>query len=235
LWQLWASDEIDFAPLGPNVIGASARRAGPDIRVNVIHQNDLPAIALNLAHEAGHLVRRRPLVEEEMLNRTLQASFYRDLTRGVSITSRETGGRVDAVATPATPGSYATQCRYLDRGELVDYVIRIRTYRDSLTAAWIRNTLSWWGGCQNRWHFTRGHYIRVLATDSDVSSYPFILDVMESVLPRGANTAGWTAMMQAATSEGGTMQHIRKALDRLTGHHARRVAALERDWNVTLH
>jgi hypothetical protein len=224
LWRLWAADEIGFRDLDARIVGdSSPGREGPDIRVNrritpstdpilyatEEHQGRLAAVSCNLVHEGAHLVRpTRSLPEQEMLCRTAQLLYFRELQTGCTYTSRLTGGECTALFTPTTRyySAYTRDCERLDHGTLIDRVILDRDYRVDLTtsrtAAFIARSLTWWGGLSNRKPKTRGYYLRSLAAQS-TDYAPEILDILESLDP-----ADWPDARSCA----GNMTRIQQAL-----------------------
>jgi len=225
LWRLWAADEIGFRDLDPDIVGdSSPGREGPDIRVNrritpstdptifasADHQGRLAAVSCNLVHEGAHLVRgTRSLPEQEMLCRTAQLLYFKELKVGRTYTSRVTGGSCTAVFMPSTRyyGGYTSGLDHLDHGTLIDRVILDPLYRRDLTtsrtAAFLARSLTWWGGLSNREPKTLGYYLRSLAAQSTTDYAPAILDILESISPQN-----W----EAARSCAGNLARIRQGL-----------------------
>ena len=89
LHQYEGEDKISFVALEPSLVGQSGYRLRvflPYIEVNTNIRSDVVAVSLNLVHEAVHrLETGRELVEDEVLCRTLQILFYRELLNGVQI------------------------------------------------------------------------------------------------------------------------------------------------------
>jgi hypothetical protein len=225
LWELWATDEIGFADLGHNLVGDSLTgRLGHDIRVNrmlepsltasiysnAVEQGKLAAFSCNIAHEATHLVRHIDAYpEEEVLCRTIQLFYFRDLKQGRSYRSRVTGSTLTARYTATTPfyNTYLYRLNRLASHDLIDNVFSIREYRrdleESQTAEFISRSLSWWGGLHRRWPSTRGYYLRSLGSQTRQDYALKILEILESI-----SHSQWPAARSCA----GDLQKIRDGL-----------------------
>jgi hypothetical protein len=225
LWHLWSADEIAFAHLGPGLVGDSqADRRGADIRVSdqlepsantatytsAAQQGKLAACSCNLAHEATHLVRRiASYPEEEVLCRTIQLFYFRELQQGCSYQSRVAHTRCVAKFLPTTPFHHAYRSRMnrLASHDLIDSVFNIDEYRRDLetaqTADFIARSLTWWGGLGNRWPSTKGYYLKSLASQTDHDYASEILRVLESI-----TAAQWPAARSCA----GSLDRIRRRL-----------------------
>lgn len=247
LWSLWQRDEIKFVALGPEIIGDSARRAGADIRVNLeLSPADRPVVygmpanqallagtSLNIVHEAVHLVRDiSSYPEEETVCRTLQLLYFQDLQTGVRYTSRITNQSHTAkllpegTFLPSLIGDYHFRLQKYRLGQLIDQVLSMQTYRDYLTADFIRRSMRWWGGIRNRWLTTRGYYLRVLADDGPANQ-TLILEILESI----PSHADWTIVRRTLTDA--DIKRIREVFS--AGHalytaapYVQRVAAVQR-------
>lgn len=230
LWGLWNSDEIGFAKLRTDLIGDSqTRRAGPDIRVNILlepssdtttyqdatNQSRLAAASCNIVHEATHLVRHIACYpEEETLCRTIQVFYFRDLRSPQNYHSRFANVRCTARFLTSTPfyHGYESRLNRILSGDLIDSVLNIAEYRRDLeteaTAEFIKRSLNWWGGLSNRWPSTRGYYLRSLAACRGHDFAEQILTILESL-----TTQQWLAAKTVA----GSLERIREGLAR--GHH----------------
>ena len=226
LWELWQGDEIGWANLRPTLVGDSlANRAGWDIRANnslepstnsttyatAAHQGRLAASSCNIVHEAVHLAHQiNSYPEEEVLCRTIQLFYFRELTTGRTYRSRVTGSQLTARYTPTTPffQTYQNRLVRLASRDLIDNVFNIDGYRRDLetapTAAFVARSFAWWNGLRNRWPSTRGYYLRSLASQSHDYAHK-ILEILESI-----PAARWPAARSCA----GNLDRIRQGLAR---------------------
>jgi hypothetical protein len=208
LWALWSANEIGFAHLPSRLIGDSSdRRRGFDIRISVsiepttdparyptaANQGKVAATSCNVVHEATHLVRGVACrAESEMLCRTLEVCYFRDLESPIGYLSRVTGTPCTAQFLPSTPLYWEYQARIdqIATANLIDAVFELETYRTDLessaTARFIARSLTWWGGPGNRWPETRGYYLRSLASQRDHNYGEQILQILRSL-----NRATW--------------------------------------------
>ena len=234
LWRLYRAGEIGFAKLTWTnqfvLWGEAERRPGFDVRINdkveptasssnyasAPEQSRLAAASLIMVHEAVHLVRDIPnYVEEEMVCRTLELLYYKDLHLGRTYASRVTGTRCTARIRPEPRevghlrNLHEEQVSYYDCAQLVDFVLTdTNEYRPSLTSDFINRSLEWWGGINNRHFQVRGYYLRVLADDPTRQPEP-ILKILESI----PTEADWVDVKRTA----GPLSRIRQALDRGRG------------------
>jgi len=243
MWDLYNRNEIGILDLG----NASKRgtwrggRAGADLRINKKYLENLPeknrlaALSMVLVHEAAHAVLPYPRMLDELAARQITVYYYRELSGpGVFNEAAEIPGstrrRSLNVQLPPNFGSYGKQSKYLRKGQLIDHMLSIKTYRQrrEFNADWVIAHISHWGGPSNRWSSTRGRYIRKLA--NKVGSYytAHILDIMESVKTRNQ----WNRMMRKS----GKLRRIQIALEDLgaENQYAARINALQDKWDVTL-
>lgn len=233
LWALYSEDEIGREKL--DVRGVSRHGISSwgryDIAVDK-HLANLGEVSSVLVHEAVHLLScQRPYVEQEMLCRTLQVLYYRDLIKGVTITSKQTGKNINVRIHPNSDVlDLAKMDKYYTRGQLVDYVLTFKEYRKSLKADWVKKSILWWGGIRNRWFKTRGYYMRTLAAEGRSANADLILKIMESVPARHATD--WGTMWKAATEEGGSVAQIERAWHRAHSNPLlrKRMDAVKRTW-----
>jgi hypothetical protein len=230
LWRLWNADEIGFHDLrwgrSSVLLGDSAAREGHDIRVNrrlvpiaaaadygnALNQAKLAAVSLVLAHEAVHMVHDRNLVEEETICRTLQLLYFDDLLQGQTYTSVVTNRAHCARLTAASGDlsfiitTYQTQAQWRRRGQLVDHFLgKTRTYHRGVTADFVRRSIDWWGGLQNRWLTTKGLYLRALALEPRDDS-ELILRILRSF----QSAAEWQTARRMVGED--NMDSLRRAL-----------------------
>jgi hypothetical protein len=162
---------------------------------NTQNQSKLAAFSLILVHEAIHLVHNLNLVEEEVICRTVQLLYFQDLIQGRSYASRVTGGGCNARLSANTGAvgtlmrSYGNMRRWHERAQLVDYVLRIPTYQQSLSAQFVRRSFRWWGGIGNRQPLTKGLYLRALAQDSQRADAGAMIAILKSF----SSQAEWQA------------------------------------------
>jgi hypothetical protein len=244
LWQLYKDNEIGFRVQPKKTWRGSFQvgREGHDIQVNPDYFNHIPkkdrlgALSLTLVHEGTHAAldfQERLL--EELAARKLPIYYYRELS-GPGVFNEASdppppGGRAETVwLLPGHFPNYQKQSEYLNKEQLLDYVLSLDSYTtsDYLDAKWIIDHLGLWGGPKNRWAATKGLYIRILAKPLDSYYASAILDIMESV----HRDEDWRAMMGKA----GPLRTVQLALDELnvSKQFSSRIAALERKWKVVL-
>jgi hypothetical protein len=223
LWLLWGADEIGFHNLGNSIGTSKNQRPGHDIRVNKLiepsaipasyqdpmNQGKLAATSCNIVHEAVHLVRDiGSYPEEELLCRTLQLSYFRDLISPRSYQSRFANARCTAAFLPTTPYFDDYQFRLNHLHDLIDTVLDMEEYRRDLesdrTAEFISWAIGWWGGLSMRWPSTRGYFLRSLASREDRDFRESILQILESLTRQ---------QWQAAKTVAGDLQKIRRRLE----------------------
>lgn len=201
LWRLWSADEIEFVALPPDLTGDAAIRSGADIRVNKLiepsgdptvypnaaNQGKVAATACLIVHEATHLVsRRESYPEDELMCRNLEGFLFRFLQVPRAYQSRFANCRCTCQYLVTTPFHYSYQydSNRSRSADLIDSLFDMEEYRRDLetsaTAEFIRRSLSWWNGLENRWPSTRGYYLRSLASREDRDYADAILTVLES-------------------------------------------------------
>jgi hypothetical protein len=243
LWQLYKNNEIGFRVQPKETWRGSflAGRAEHDLQLNPNYFNHIPkkdrlgALSLLLVHEGTHAALDFPRLFDELAARKLPIYYYRELS-GPGVFNEASdpplpGGRSEIVwLLPGHFPEFQKQSEYLNKEQLLDYVLRMDTYTtsDYLDAKWIVDHLGLWGGPKNRWVATKGLYIRILAKPLDPYYAPAILDIMESV----HRDEDWQAMMDKA----GPLHTVQLALDDLiiSRRFSSRIAALERKWKVVL-
>jgi hypothetical protein len=244
LKRLYASHEIGFQkqPV-KSWRGSHQSRAGFDIQISPSYIDNLPAderlaaLSLVLVHEAVHDVlapQNIAMLVDEMGARKTPIYYFRELAGpGVFDESADVPGATKSTRVRLRPGTfpeYRKMSDLLNKDQLVDFVLDIKTYRasDYLNAPWVVDNLGNWGGPKNRWPETKGRYIKVLAHSYDKYYTARILDIMDSVERR----EDWDTMMAKA----GSLRTIQIALDDLAADKrlSPRVAALQRRWRVVL-
>jgi hypothetical protein len=213
LWQLWGEDEIGFHDL-ERLFGDSHewRFWTDDIRLGISTTGgDVAAASVTLVHEALHLVEDMSYVDEELACRQLQLLYYPELLPPGTLFSNRRRRRVRAIITVGTgrEQSLSDQSRFAARDQLVDYVINIRTYADSLEVDWVARHARDWGGLSNRWGSTKGEFLRVLGGDHDASAEQagLIVAILESVSP-----TEWREVIRTAGGEDKVRRAVRFAL-----------------------
>jgi hypothetical protein len=180
LWSRWAQDDIAFAEM--EEYGLSGRYPDlADIRVDntfepvrdrydtPIVQARLAATSLILSHEAVHLVNGWGYLVQEILCRSLQSLYFQDVQSPREYRSRVTGQMQTAQLLPLDQDLESLIADHTERlaklrlQQVVDLALANPTYRAQLTAGFVRDSLWWWGGPENRWPSTRSMYLRVLA------------------------------------------------------------------------
>ena len=235
-------DEIIFDNLPPHQYGHSLWWwPGANIRINVKFRGQLGVVSSLLFHEGCHClpdVRKLNEVEQEVICRTLQVALYRDLTKGITIRSAQSG-QLTTVSLPIqnAPADLSLQDHKLQSGQLVDLVLVPRAgYLSYLTPKWIARAFSWWGGMANREPETKGHYLRILVQENDRYA-KLILEILESMKTSGPNWQDeWNSLVGAATSEGpidtaliGSLRFMRYSLQYFV-----RIQALQRHFRIDL-
>lgn len=227
LHQYEGEDKISFADLEANVIGQSAGRRllvfPPFIEVNTNLRSDVIAVSLNLVHEAVHRLETGiEYVEDEVLCRTLQVLYYRELLNCVQIGTRNYRAGVSG-----NYGNYVAMNDWLRREQLVDFVVSMSTYSESLSAGWVERASGWWGGIRNRHLWTKGHYVRALGQRRYESNFSLMLQILES-----ASAADSGTVIQACGGIGRLREILRPGLYSIPIFEG--VTALERVWAVSL-
>jgi hypothetical protein len=199
LWELWGErDEIQFhafplSPSGRVVHADSGYRWGPNIRVNEVHRGNLAITSAMLVHEGCHRVRSVGVLndlDEEIITRTLQISYYRELRAGIRIHSESRGQIVDLQLNPRDdPADMETMDGHIRRGRLIDWLVRIPEYRRHIDEEWIRERIDWWGGPSNRTPETRRIYIEILARNPSRNAGLIMRLTSDSGPTRAARTA----------------------------------------------
>ena len=251
-----ASDEISFSKMpatpGGTVDGLSRKGwsgfGRDDILINNRLASDVAATSLTLVHEAVHLELRRPYIEEELWCRTLAIHYLDDLAYSSAVWDYATygGGRAMAskLHSPATHPADTirdlAQQLFLFAGQkLLDHILLMKEYSNSLTAGWIRDHFHIYGGIANRSNETKGLYIRVLANSGGVANARLILQILQSV----PTQADWIEVAVAADVGrlfGNGVNTIRKGLAPLrapgggTAQDAQAIKGLEATWHVSV-
>jgi hypothetical protein len=244
LKRLYAANEIGFqAQPVKTWRGSHQKRAGFDIQISPSYIDGLPAkeqlaaLSLVLVHEAVHEVLEPQNISrlvDEMGARKTPIYYYRELAGpGVFNEAADFPGSTKSTRVRLPPGTfpeYSEMSALLDKDQLVDFVVDIKTYRapDYLNAQWVVDNLGNWGGPRNRQPKTKGRYIKVLAQSHDPHYASRILDIMESVDRR----EDWDTMMAKA----GSLRTIQIALEDLAANKrlSPRIGALEKKWRVAL-
>jgi hypothetical protein len=176
---------------------------------------------------------RRPksTIAEKVEVRTLAVYYFRELS-GPGVFN-EVADRLYRIR-PSSLDILKEQSDYVKDDQLVDYVISVRTYRQSLTPGWIARHADDWGGLANRWADTRGRYIHVLARDDDPDSAGLILDILETTeaLPAAEQLDDFATMIRRVD-----IDDLRQTLTRESARDkesAARIEALQRRWHLAL-
>ena len=238
LWEYYNDDEIGFDDLGPAARDGSitaanvARRIGHNIRFNTRVNFSLASLSSTLVHEASHMVNDRPLVEEEMINRTLEVLYYRELLRGIKIQSRSLGRQETVRILPGQEAGLRDQDAHFQGKHLIDYVLSFDDYRRTLSADWIKQSKDWWGRIGNRWRQTRGYYLHFLSLEGSAADVNLILSIMESF----TNRADFQFMMTEFRRVGGTETRLRDAvkMSLYSERTFRRAEAIQRQFGLDL-
>ncbi|MDX1389530.1 MAG: hypothetical protein R3344_10100 [Acidobacteriota bacterium] len=221
LWALWSDDELGYADVGDSTFGQHKEgRWGTDIRIsdryrpdvgaaytNAVNQAKVAATSLILSHESIHRAHDRPYVEEEVACRTVQNLYYHDLVQGIRYTSRVSGTPCVAKLesnSPALEGllwTYDIRIRKHGWRQTVDLVVNNPTYGQHLDVDFVTRSANWWGGLENRWPTTRGHYLRVLAGAGLGPHRGLMLRIFESF----SGAAEW----RRASTTAGSVEEIR--------------------------
>jgi hypothetical protein len=177
LIALSSESEIGYERLKPGVRAESREGLASwgryDIAVSEEFRQNVLMTSLRLVHEAIHQIQDRPYVDEELTARNLQIDYYAELQRGIPF-----GSNVYRAAA-GTDADLEQQRQRRTSNQLIDHIIDISTYSESLRVGWVRSHIRDWGGVSNRWRHTKGRYIQVLS-DEPVGSGGPILDILES-------------------------------------------------------
>jgi hypothetical protein len=251
-----AGNEISFSkmPATPGGIVDGLSRKGwsgfgrDDILINKRLVDNIAATSLTLVHEAAHLELRQPYIEEELWCRTLAVYYLNDLAYSSAVWDYPTYGGGRATATklhnpashPADTIRDVAQQLFLFAGQkLLDHILSMKEYANSLTAGWIRTHFHIYGGIANRTNETKGLYIRVLANSGGVANARLILQILQSV----PSEADWIDVAVAADVQnslfGNGVKTVRKGLAPLraaggTAQDAQTIKSLEAMWHASL-
>jgi hypothetical protein len=213
LWELWGDDEIGFDDLD-NLFGDSHEWGlfRDDIRVDLGSTgNNVAGVSVTIVHEAVHLLEDRSYIDEELLCRTMQLHYYHELLPpGIPYQDRR-GRRKRAILHGGTAreSSLRSQAELADRNQLVDYIINIREYADSLDADWVAANGRGWDGLSRRWASTKGNFLRVLGdgNTSATANARLIVEILESV-----TQTQWHEVIRSAGGEGEIRNAVRYAV-----------------------
>jgi hypothetical protein len=216
-------------------------REGYDLRVNPSYikslpeKDRLPAVSLILVHEGVHAFDSFERLYDEMMARKVPIYYYRELS-GQGVLNVLTGKRI-WLGKSTHFDAYSQQSRYLDKDQLVDYVLSIDSYtgRSYIDAQWVLDNHNHWGGIKNRWAATKRLYVKILLPAArDTYFAAPILTILESIEAK----AEWDKMIGAIkeVSRNGSLRTLQVSLDLLLGdrHHAARISHLERRWGTAL-
>lgn len=215
-------------------------RNGYDLRVNPEYLKRLPekdrlaAVSVVLVHEGTHAVLGDsvPSLHEELLARKVPIYYYRELV-GQGVVNPWTGHRVWLGSSHGVE-HLREQSRYVDRDQLVDHTLAVRTYHKLLDAKWIKDSKDLWGGLRNRWPSTRRLYVRTLLP---VAADPYFGAVLLEVLESIESRPEWEAMLSAVKHEnGGSLRKLQVHLDGVLGDRSlrMRIGRLEQKWKTPL-
>ena len=239
-------DEVAFCKTDAATAGFSRKGRSGWFRNNIVvsnrYANDLTATSLILVHEATHLTMSRTLIEEELWCRTMECYYLDDLTFSTARWDYPTHGGRRAAAAKFNPVGHPSP--YLrDKVEewtafagdqLLDYILKVKEYSDSLEADWVRENIDVYGGIANRTRETKDLYIKVLARSGGVEDARLILKILQSVPAR--NRAEWVVV----TGGIGGMATVRKGLAPLrrpgggTALEVQAIQRLEAQWHDPL-
>ncbi len=227
LFDYYFHDRIAFAPMPVGLWGGGGRAFlwwFPFIRVATSLKTDLVAVSLTLVHEGIHHLRTgRETVEDEVLCRTFETLYYREL-RDLGV---DLAGKKYHAPTAGGPDDFyfehEVMSKALAKGRLVDVVVWNSNYVGSLTAKWIRRTLSWWGGASNRSSETQVRYLRVLQREGTGEYLDTIVQILESA--RNLN--------DVVREVGNTFWPEFLRVGRANPIYAARTATLEQRWKLS--
>ncbi len=255
LQQEIGEDEIGFSNLDANTYGVSYEGISSwgrnDIQVTNILQGDIAGTSIVLVHEGTHLVIDRHYVHEELDCRTLEILYFEDLTYRPDrwwYETRRGGWAASVQLNPATLSGAPYlqgldyQRRLLQRDQLVDYVLSMSEYADSVRADWVRQNFSNWGGISNRWLSSKVVFMKRLAGAGGDLNARFMVHILMSIDP--TRRSDWDAVVRAA----GGIDRLRSVLSGIRRRlsdgrliidgeavfEARQISNLETIWRVTL-
>jgi hypothetical protein len=227
---------------GPPIGGWREGRQGYDLRVDPSYlkglpeKERLPALSLILVHEGVHATIHFGRLYVELMARKLPIYYYRELS-GPGVLNALTGKRV-WLGKSTNFDEYRDQSRYLDKDQLVDYVLSADTYYTGpsyLDPQWIMDNHRNWGGLKNRWAATKRLYVQLLLPAAHSSHFAaLVLDILESIETKEE----WDAMIGAIKKAGrdGSLRSLQVSFDALVGDRDRaaRISHLERRWGTRL-
>jgi hypothetical protein len=237
LIELQGESEIEFEELEarPGYTTHAKAREGirswgrADVAVNEQYRRNVVRTSLELVHEAIHLIREQPYVDEEMAARNLQIDYYTELEGGIPF------GRFRYQSARGSVPSLERQRQYRTRNQLVDYIINIPTYSESLEVEWVRTHIREWGNLSNRWRHTKGRYCQVLA-EEPVGNAGLVLDILESETDSGGfhHVVNWIGGGDFNRGLVRVREAIRRGYALYSTSYYRRIEALQTTHHVNL-
>ncbi|MEW5958055.1 MAG: hypothetical protein AB1801_10050 [Chloroflexota bacterium] len=233
LIELQGESEIGFERLEQNVRAESREGLGSwgrhDVAISEQFRQNVIMTSLRLVHEAIHQIQEQPYVDEELAARGLQIDYYTELGAGIPF------GQFRYQVVQGTDPDLEIQRQRRTRNQLVDHIINIRTYSESLEFEWVARHVRDWGGIANRWRHTKARWVQVLS-EQPVGSTGLILEILESETGGGGfrHLVTWIG----AGDFGQGLARIREAFRRgyalYSTPHYRRIEALQTRFNVDL-
>ena len=237
IWRLLRNDEIEIAGLRSSVMGSSGGlRAftGCDIQISDSLRDDVAGISVTLVHEVVHEIVDLDYVDEELLCRGLQLVYYAELLPpGVAYADgRGRGQRATLTVGSARETSLRSQVAWARANQLVDYIISMSEYGNSLSIHWVRRNGRNWGGPRNRWATTLGHFLRLLADGGEAAEAGLVVECMEAV-SAGRNDL-WRELLRTAGGERALAEAVRRPNALYSNEYFARLQALQTRWGVNL-
>jgi hypothetical protein len=243
--------EIGWAKMGYDLGSSHLNAKGPDILVNQMYTDSLPAVSMILVHEAAHLVQRKagdPLyLVSEVRCRQIVHPYFDELLNRLTYTPP---GSTPLPDYPVGPGTLdVDKEREPNKSDqLADYLLanmfseddkfhKKPEYARGLNADWIRRNQSMWGGLANRWATTKGLYVKILAAAAEPTGTDgvLIVEIMQTIKAQDH----WDEMMRHVRSDFRRVQRavalsLSRAPQQSRAVREQKIRELEQRWNVKL-
>jgi hypothetical protein len=171
------------------------------ILVNEKYRNDLPTLALILAHEGVHRTLKLHSMDEELQCRAFHLDLYVEMRKGILFSSVRDGAMLIQVHDDPDPMWCHNELLYREHKQEIDFLLMGDDYDRLLSPDWVYRHRNDWGGIKNRFAATKGKYLRVL--DDDARYAELILDILENV-----NSETWPRVVE----QGAKINRMRDAL-----------------------
>jgi hypothetical protein len=136
-----------------------------------------PFMAIILAHEGVHASQRSVELESEVDAWSLSVIMFRELVKKPV--------RVDAVdyqISSPNQFNYTKAGPYYDKGQMIDYLLEVKAYKEKVRAYWVAGHYKDWGGITTRTPATISLYLERLALGGGAYGSQ-IMEILEQALP----------------------------------------------------